>query len=216
MSECYQPEKGELPRGTVIVVGGRGESAVLYSRFATKLCAAGYTVNVFGDVTDDLPSASLAISNVLADRSFPEPKVLIGSDTGALLAMRLGMQPELGIDGIVVAGVPASEGPPPRRLVVVESDSASDSSVPALLRAVEPHRIDAPVLALHGQGDSVAPVDPALEIYRAIPHSEIVMIDSGEHHILDGMTDRTAVATIVAFLERVEHVGLDSGWPTGI
>jgi hypothetical protein len=57
----------------------------------------------------------------------------------------------------------------------------------------------------------VAPVDPALEIYRAIPHSEIVMIDSGRHHILDGMTDRTAVATIVAFLERVEYVGLESG-----
>lgn len=211
MSECYQPAEGELPRGTVVVVGGRGEAAVLYSGFATKLCAAGYTVNVFGDVTDDLSSASNAISTILADNAFPGPKVLIGSDTGALLALRLGMQPELGIDGIVVAGVPASDGPAPRRLVLVDSESVSDPSVPALLRAVEPHRISAPVLALHGQGDSVAPVDPALEIYRAIPHSEIVMIDSGRHHILDGMTDRTAVTTIVAFLERVEYVGLESG-----
>lgn len=194
------------PRGTLIVLGGRGESSVLYRGFATRLSAAGYRVAVLGDITDDLPAARSWIATVLSDNTVACPKVLIGSDTGALLALRLSIHAELGIDGIVIAGAPVSTSLAPRRLSLVGAGPEPVARVPEPLRVVDPHHVCAPVLALHGRRDPVAPLDPALEIYRAIPQSEIVMIDTSRHHILDGVTHRTAAAAIiVAFLERLER-----------
>ena len=197
-----EPED-RTPRGTLLVLGGRGESANLYRSFATLLGAAGYRVGVLGDITDDLPSARSWIATLLADDTYPCPKVLIGSDTGALLALRLGIHAELGIDGIVVAGAPVNSGTARRPLSAVGTEPKVVGPVPEPLRVVDPHHVRTPVLALHGRNDTVAPMGPALEIYRALPRSEIVMIDTARHHILDGATDLTAAA-IVAFLERLE------------
>lgn len=201
---------GQVPRGTIIVLGGRGESAELYRTFATQLAAAGFAVTVFGDITGDLPSARSGIAMILSDNRFTAPKVLVGSDTGALLALRLGIHAELGINGIVIAGAPVGAGPSSRRLALVGAEPQDGQEVPESLRVVDPQHVQAPVLALHGRDDSVAPMDSALEIYRAIPHSEIVMIDTSRHQILDGVTHRTAAATIVAFLERLESSTLES------
>lgn len=219
---AWDEPAGIPARGTVVVLAGRGESAQLYQRFGTRLAADAYRVRVLGDVTQDLPSARSQIANLLADATLPEPKVLVGTDTGALLALRLGVHAELGIDGIIVAGLPAGGGRTPagwddelqartacpaHRLALVREDvdkHALDTPIPATLQHIEPQNVVVPVLAVHGRDDAIAPVEEALRIHRALPQVEIVVIDGGRHDALNDVTHRTVAATIVLFLERLK------------
>lgn len=214
---------GIAARGTLIVLGGRGEPAQLYRRFGARLAADAYKVRAIGDVTSDLPRARQLITALLTDDDLPAPKVLVGSDGGALLALRLGVHTELGVDGIVLAGLPAGGGQTPHdwddelavrtacpthQSVLAREDvrrGALNAAIPEALAVVEPQHVGVPVLALHGGDDVVAPVDAALQIYRALPHVEIVVVDGGKHDALNDATHRTAAATVVLFLERLKH-----------
>ncbi|MGE0218021.1 hypothetical protein [Mycolicibacterium sp.] len=177
-----------MSRGTLIVLGGRGESAVLYRGLATRMTAAGWRVAVRGDVTADRSAAQYWVSNLLQDKVSPGPAILVGSDTGALLALQLA---ESGVDGVVVAGLPTGAPVERRRLRLVGAHA----------QGLRPLRL--PLLALHGRDDPVAPLHRALEIYCDTPHSDVVVIDTSRHHLLDGVPDPTAAAAVTAFLDRV-------------
>src|SRR3954452_23823598 len=85
-AEWNEPD-GIAPRGTVLIVGGRGESAAVYQRFGRRIAFDAYRVRfVEGDLSD-LDAVSRDIDVVLGDPQTVLPTLLLGSDTGAALAL---------------------------------------------------------------------------------------------------------------------------------
>src|ERR1700733_1874760 len=78
---------GVAPRGTLIVIPGRGEGPGLYERFGRRIAGDAYRVHA---VADPVADPALTASQVLAITAEVRPYVLVGSDTGALFAARLG------------------------------------------------------------------------------------------------------------------------------
>ncbi|WP_281283252.1 hypothetical protein [Trebonia kvetii] len=105
-----EPE-GLNPRGTVIVVPGRGELPGVYERFGRRLAADAYRVRAVANPVDDPDLAEKQVGEALA--TGPAPVVLAGSDTGALFAVALiasGRLPEAA--ALVLAGLPAEASVP--------------------------------------------------------------------------------------------------------
>ena len=63
------------------------------------------------------------------------------------------------------------------------------------------------MLAIHGDGDVVSPIDEAIEVYAGAPGSEIVRVADGLHDILNDVSHRSVAAEIVQFLERLRLPG---------
>jgi pimeloyl-ACP methyl ester carboxylesterase len=100
---------GVAPRGTLIVIGGRGESPELYERFGRRIAADAYRVHAVGDPVAD---PALVTAQVLAIAAEVHPYVLVGSDTGALFAAGLVASGQVtGVDAVVLAGLPITAEP---------------------------------------------------------------------------------------------------------
>jgi alpha-beta hydrolase superfamily lysophospholipase len=100
---------GIAPRGTLIVIPGRGEQPGLYERFGRRIASDGYRVHVVADPTQE---AALSTAQVLDLAAGVRPRVLVGSDTGALFAVGLVASGGVtGADALVLAGLPAAEEP---------------------------------------------------------------------------------------------------------
>jgi pimeloyl-ACP methyl ester carboxylesterase len=224
-----EPE-GVAPRGTLIVIPGRGEGPELYERFGRRIAADAYRVQA---VADPVADPALTTSQVLAITAEVRPYVLVGSDTGALFAAGLVASGQVtGLDAVVLAGLPTAEAEPAGagRVSAESADSweaelAARTACPthrgrlagqglrrgALFEPVpagweslaDLGRIQPPVLGLHGTADPVSPLDAARERYRQAPRAELVSIAGGVHDVLNDVTHRTVAATIVLFLERL-------------
>jgi pimeloyl-ACP methyl ester carboxylesterase len=152
------------------------------------------------------------------------PRVLAGSDTGALFAAGLAATGQVpGLDAVVLAGLPADEaGPGPgswdQELDVRTACPAHRArlSAPGLRRGAlyEPvpdgwaewadlSAVTQPILGLHGSGDPVSPLSVARARYAAAAAAELVSITGGRHDVLNDVAHRTVAATIVLFLERL-------------
>ncbi|MEV0040918.1 alpha/beta fold hydrolase [Streptomyces sp. NPDC050804] len=113
----WQPPAGIAPRGTLLLLPGRGEHPLVYERFGRRLSADGYVVHALDTTPDDNAEEILERA---ADAAGPEPVgpvVLVGSDTGALQALHTAVAagPRLPVGGVVVAGAaPATEVAEPR------------------------------------------------------------------------------------------------------
>jgi alpha-beta hydrolase superfamily lysophospholipase len=95
---------GITPRGTLIVIPGRGEQPELYERFGRRIAGDGYRVHA---VADPAAGAALTTAQVLAHAPAVRPYVLVGSDTGALFAAGLVASGQVtGVDALVLAGLP--------------------------------------------------------------------------------------------------------------
>jgi len=228
-----EPE-GVAPRGTLVLIPGRGESPELYERFGRRISNDAYRVHA---VADPIADAALATSQVLAVAADVRPLVLVGSDTGALFAAGLVASGQVTrVDALVLAGLPAPPeqgrpaggGEPPSGSW--EAELAARTACPAhrgrlagqgLRRGAlyEPvpsgwesladlGRLAQPVLALHGAADPVSPLTDARERYAQAPRAELVSITGGVHDVLNDVTHRTVAATIVLFLERL-RLGAD-------
>ena len=220
-----EPE-GIAPRGTLILIPGRGESPELYERFGRRIASDGYRVHA---VADPVADPALATSQVLGVAAEARPYVLAGSDTGALFAAGLVASGRVtGADALVLAGLPTAAEP-------AAADAAPSGSWEAELAArtacsthrgrlagqglrrgalYEPvpdgwesladlGRITLPVLCLHGAADPVSPLADARERYAQAPRAELVSITGGVHDVLNDATHRTVAATVVLFLERL-------------
>lgn len=103
--------EGIAVRGTVVVLAGRGETPEVYERLGRRLATDAYRVVA----VDDDPAAAGTVAALLADPALPAPRVLLGSDAGALTAMRvarrLAASATPGLDGVVLAGLPTRPGP---------------------------------------------------------------------------------------------------------
>ncbi|MGC0366610.1 alpha-beta hydrolase superfamily lysophospholipase [Rhodococcus sp. 27YEA15] len=213
---------GINPRGTLIVLAGRGEKSSVYTRFGARLAFDAYKVRVVPDVAENVARARQQVSALLADDTLVGPKVLVGADTGALLALQLAVHPELGVDAVVVAGAPVNgEVPQPDWNEELEARTACPThqgvlsresergaiavEVPETLRSVIPGNVKVPVLVLHGGSDTIAPWGRAFDdLYQHLPNKEIAVVEEGRHDALNDAGHRTVAATIVLFLERLK------------
>jgi alpha-beta hydrolase superfamily lysophospholipase len=217
---------GVAPRGTLIVIPGRGEGPELYERFGRRIAGDAYRVHA---VADPVADPALTTSQVLAITAEVRPYVLVGSDTGALFAAGLVASGLVaGVDAVVLAGLATVSEPAAADRPGTESweaELAARTACPThrgrlagqgLRRGAlyEPipagwesladlGRLAVPVLGLHGTADPVSPLDAARERYRQAPRAELVSIAGGVHDVLNDVTHRTVAATIVLFLERL-------------
>jgi alpha-beta hydrolase superfamily lysophospholipase len=218
-----EPE-GIACRGTVVVIPGRGEQPAHYERFGRRIAADGYRVHAVADPTADPALTASQVSDQLADFGTPGPRVLAGSDTGALFAAGLAGAGQVpGLDALVLAGLPTTAASPEpgswdQELDVRTACPAHRTrlSAPGLRRGAlyEPVpdgwavRADLggmpqPILGVHGADDPVSPFPAVRARYAVAAAAELVSIAGGRHDVLNDVTHRTVAATIVLFLERL-------------
>jgi alpha-beta hydrolase superfamily lysophospholipase len=213
-----EPE-GVAPRGTLVVVPGRGEHAGVYERFGHRISADGYRVHAVPDPTVD---EEQAVEQVRAALDGPGPHVLVGSDAGALVAAGLVASGEVEVAGLVLAGFPtaavadrhwedevaARTACPTHRARLSGDDALRRGALADRLpgewfaHAVA-QDVPVPVLGLHGTADTISPLAAVRDWYGDLPVAELVTIAGGRHDALNDQTHRTAAATIVLFLERL-------------
>lgn len=223
---AWEHPSGLAPRGTVVLLPGRGEDPRLYERFGARLAADAYRVRAVAEPTRWPEAATGQVGALLADERLPRPLVLAGSDAGALFAVGLVAAGEVDVDALVLAGLPAGpRGPAPAGWdEELESRTACSThrgrlAEEGLLRRgalYDPPPADwyeradlaavrVPVLALHGAADPVSPPAAARERYAAAPRLELVSLVGGRHDALNDATHRTSAATVLLFLERVRE-----------
>ncbi len=227
LQATWDEPDGIAPRGTVVVVGGRGESAAVYQRFGRRIASDAYRVRfVEGDLSD-LDGVADGIEALLSDPQTPLPAVLLGSDTGAAVALdyvtRAGDRAQP--DAVIVAGLaypddettgltdelgartacPNHRGVLGREGVVdvLTASSEVHIDVPA------PGAVQVPLLVVHGAADEVSPADRVRSVVAGLQaRAELVTVDGGLHDALNDVTHRTVAATIIRFLERLKR-GVD-------
>lgn len=126
------PPSTVRPRGTLLVVPGRGEHLGHYGRFAQRIAADGYVV----DVLDALPSGAAALSDLLAEIDVEEsaidgPRVLVGVDSGAAVVVDAVRRGLVSPAAVIVAGAVVGEA---------VSEAADDASEIALRTSCPVHR----------------------------------------------------------------------------
>ncbi|RZB15034.1 lysophospholipase [Streptomyces sp. F001] len=224
---AWDEPEGIAPRGTLVLLPGRGEHGGVYERFGRRIAADGYRVRALGDASLDPASVTDAAAKLLRDETLPGPRVLAGSDTGASYAATLASRNTPGLDALILAGLPTGshsagtdtdttvsdwEGeleqrtacPTHRGRLTADTafrrgalESAPAHELPAL------DRISLPVLGLHGTDDSISPLEEARRVYSALPGAELVSLAGTRHDVLNDVTHRAAAATVVLFLERL-------------
>jgi alpha-beta hydrolase superfamily lysophospholipase len=232
---AWNEPAGLAPRGTLIVIPGRGELPALYERLGRRLASDAYRVRVVADPTTDTAPVQAQIADYLSDPGSPAPRVLVGSDTGALFAIILATSGDFpGVDAVVLAGLPSTAQPAAggrsraggdawvEELDIRTFCSAHRARLSALtLRRgalYEPvpdgwaeradlSAVTVPILGLHGSDDPVSPLASARARYAAAGSAELVSIAGGRHDALNDRDHRTAAATIVLFLERIRRDG---------
>ncbi|GAA2586987.1 alpha/beta fold hydrolase [Winogradskya consettensis] len=226
MTEQWNEPDGINPRGTVIVAAGRGENVDVYARFGRRIAADGYKVRVLPDVTTDLPAGFAAAEKLLVDDALPGPRVVAGSDTGALFALALAARGAPGLDGVITAGIPRAGVRPAIDLTGFDDEVEARTACPnhqgvlgrggatpgAVFSAQIPTElidpvgsVTVPVLGLHGGDDKISPLDGVRGRYAG---GSLLVIEGGRHDILNDVTHRTVAAHVILFLERL-RLGAD-------
>ncbi|MDQ0753284.1 alpha-beta hydrolase superfamily lysophospholipase [Streptomyces africanus] len=219
---AWDEPEGIAPRGTLVLLPGRGEHGGVYERFGRRIAADGYRVRALADPSPAPDAVIDQAAKLLRDETLPGPRVLVGSDTGAVYAAWLAARGAPGLDGLILAGLPTTPHAvaatsgweaeldqrtacPTHRGRLASDDAfrrgALTDTDPAGLPALE--GVSVPVLALHGADDPVSPLPEAVRAYRALPGVELVSLAGTRHDALNDLTHRTAAATIVLYLERL-------------
>ncbi|MFD7506473.1 alpha/beta hydrolase [Streptomyces sp. NPDC059850] len=216
---------GIAPRGTLVLLPGRGEHGGVYERFGRRISTDGYRVRALGDASSDPEAITEAATKLLRDETHPGPRVLVGSDTGASHAARLAALGTPGLDALILAGLPTGPRPAespdwedelerrtacPTHRGRLTADAAFRRGALAGPTPLEPvlDGISVPVLGLHGAEDTVSPLGEVRRAFRSLPGAELVSLAGTRHDVLNDVTHRTAAATVVLFLERLR---LDEG-----
>jgi alpha-beta hydrolase superfamily lysophospholipase len=223
--ESFAGPVGPAPRGTLVVVPGRGERSGVYTRFATRLASEAYPVHVIVAPSSDEALARAQIDAIVNRAETPRPIVLVGSDAGALFAAALLASddgPE--VDGLILAGLPGpsehSSSPADwdaelsaRTTCPTHRGRLNDGLVApgALYEAIPPGWQDhtalaeapAPILGLHGEEDSITSLEWAREAYASAPSAQFATIAGGAHDVLNDQNHRSVAATVVLWLEQL-------------
>ncbi len=214
---------GIPPRGTIYLLPGRGETPRTYGRLGRRLAADAYRVRVLDVDPADPGGTGTRLREALADPAAVAPRVLLGSDTGALAAAALAGEVGpggAGVDAVILAGPGAGVAPggwedelaartscPAHRRVLAE-DPGFDRG--ALARRPEATAwsgrvpsADVPTLVLQGDADPVAPAKEVVATYEGRPRTRVVLVRDGHHDVLNDVSHRSVAATIVLFLENL-------------
>ncbi len=216
---------GLKPRGTLFLLTGRGETAEVYTRFATRISADAYRVVVISAADYSAAETRAEIDELIRSADVVEPRVLVGSDVGARAALELVAARTVIVDAVITAGLAiAGTVAIDDRNAEIEARTACSVHRGVLGRATHgtlstavgalalsrpaPAGIDVPILAIHGAADVISPLEPAIAFYRNAGVAEVTVVDGGRHDILNDVTHRSVAAAIVGFLERL-RLGAD-------
>jgi len=219
---AWNNPEGLNPRGTVVVVPGRGEHPGVYERLGARLGSDAYRVRVVGDPTVDAERVTEQVRALLVD-SAPAPHVLVGSDTGALFAATLVVTGAVAVDALVLSGLPVAgeiaptdwEGElevrtncPTHRTRLSDDEGVRRGALwspppSEWFGLADPTALDVPVLGVHGAADVVSPLDAVRDWYAKVGDARLVGLVETGHDALNNQTHRSAAATIVLFLERL-------------
>ncbi|MFE3138351.1 alpha/beta hydrolase [Streptomyces scopuliridis] len=182
----WQPPAGIAPRGTLLILPGRGEHPLVYERFGRRLSADGYVVHALDTAPEDGTDDVLARAAEAAGPDPVVPVVLVGSDTGALQALHAAAAdgPRLTVEGIVIAGTaPTGEVARPQTGEVAEpptgtaGESAWDTEL-AARTACPTHRKRLSEDQGFVRGQLTAPV-PAHLLAAARPDTPALILHGG-------------------------------------
>lgn len=216
----WSPPAAVRVRGTLALLAGAGESAPVYKRFGRRIAADGYVVGVFASDDADAARAWLAAQDVA-------PRVLAGSDRGAVAALHAFDNTEAPIDALLLAGLPTAGAddasatadqrtacPVHLGVLAASASGAESSTVPASVAGDPPAShglpgpaalaaIAVPVLAIHGGADALSPLAEAAAALAPVPGLEFIETVDGLHDALNDVSHRSVAATIVLWLERL-------------
>jgi alpha-beta hydrolase superfamily lysophospholipase len=233
--ERWEHSPSVTPRGTLVVIPGRGEHGGVYERLGRRLAFDGYVVIALshGAFEDGGQSPDLDLLETIvagASMGAPRPLFLAGSDSGALEAMSLAGRAALGVAAVIAAGLPiAPFSDEASTAESWDSELALRTSCPVhrdrisqdvafqrgrlrpdvrlrmLADQVLVTRLHVPILAIHGRSDQVA--DPAaVEPFMSrFPQARLVLVRGGLHDILNDAHHRSVAAAMVVFLERLRQ-----------
>ncbi|MEU6845307.1 alpha/beta hydrolase [Streptomyces sp. NPDC046716] len=222
-AHSWRPPAPIAPRGTLVVLPGRGEHGPVYERFGRRLSADGYVVHAL-DTTPEHDAADilLAVAGVLGTAP-AAPVVLVGSDTGALQALNAAARAggEVPLAGLVLAGTASAAG---GEALDWDAELTARTSCPThrqklnedaefgrgrLTDALPVHLLTAdgapavPVLLLHGGADPLTPLEEARALARRLPRADFGVVRDGVHDVLNDASHRTTAAAVVQWLERL-------------
>lgn len=208
-------------RGSVVVVAGRGEGPAVYRRFTRRIAFDGYRVTVNSGAGAHIGGVLDAVDSAAADL----PVVVIGSDTGALTALKAASY-RPSVTGVVAAGLLVEAAADPSVAWLDELDARSACPVHrgvldqpgnlergTLAAAAEPATVDVvaqtsvPTLIVHGTNDVVSSSAAVQQVAASLPDARIILLDGGRHDILNDVSHRSVAAEIVQFLERLRLPG---------
>lgn len=209
----FDEPTGVGPRGTLVVLPGRGDTPSVYHRFGARIAVDAYKVRVVADQQ----AARAVLTESLA------PVILVGIDTGALEALDLVQNQGAEVAGLVLVGLPdaSEEGPTEwdeelaarascptqqARLAdtsILERGQLTAANVAEHLRTVTLDT-DLPVLALHGQDDAVSPLTQARARYAGARNARVLSVAQGRHDVLNSLNHRSVAASVVVFLESLK------------
>ncbi len=214
------------------MLGGRGDTPATYARLGRRLSADAYRVRVIGDVTAPRTRNAVLARHLLREGG-AGPVVLLGSDAGALLALRLAVAEPGLVAGVVSVGLPSTSSAAPEGVEqlplrtrspehwatladpAIVDPAALSRPIPETLAPPAPHEVTVPVLGVHGEADAVAPVSDALAYYAGMPTARVFVVDGGRHDSVNDASHRSVAATVVLFLEELRN-GTPTVAPIGI
>jgi alpha-beta hydrolase superfamily lysophospholipase len=220
----YETAPGVVPRGTIVVIPGRGERPGVYERLGRRLAVDGYPVRVLAEPTGDLNATRSQVADIFADADSVRPHVLIGSDVGALVAVPSAVADPDSVDGLVLAGLPVTTEQANQHSWDSELDARTECPVhrqrlsdtellrqgaldepiqAAWISSARLEDVACPVLGLHGDLDEISPLVSAKEAYRQVAALELNAVVGGRHDALNDKSHRSVAATVILFLERL-------------
>ncbi|MDV6011760.1 alpha/beta hydrolase [Haloechinothrix sp. LS1_15] len=183
----------EHRRGSVLILPALADTAAAYDGIGAILAGAGYDVCALAE-GDDIDTAVTVLGRLPVDRRIP--RVVLGSDTGAVTAIRMARTPGISLDALVLAGLP---GPLNRRDI-----EAGPGAVPALV--------------VHGALDGEAPSLEARSLTAYWKAARFVTVADSAHDVLHGPHHRSVALEVTQFLETVRtgknplRVSIRSTW----
>ena len=72
MPASWREPDGIAPRGTLVLIPGRGEHPALFARFGRRIASDGYRVHVVADATQDAGLTAAQVADLLAAPARPD------------------------------------------------------------------------------------------------------------------------------------------------
>ncbi|MFE4196673.1 alpha/beta hydrolase [Paenarthrobacter sp. NPDC056912] len=222
-SAFWETPAGVNPRGTLIVLTGRGEHSGIYARLGRRLSSDGYRVHVVE--TGSSGQGRERTAELLASSDPRTPRVIVGSDTGAAAALAAGAPGPKGKarpDAIIVAALPlgtavtalpdaeARSACPVHRGLFSDTANLNPGALAAPLGHLDlpvPETVAPPVLVFHGEADPVVPAADAARWAARLPRGRFVETTGGLRDAFNDVSHRSVAATVVLFLEDLRTGG---------